>query len=156
MQKRIFFLVAMLVFPVAMLAQTSTPPVKMGLWQTTQTSTIAGMGQLPRIVMQSCFTQAEWKNFFKNMQQDHNCTITHMHQTATSMTADMACHSGDSNSTSHVEVSFVSPEEMHGKVHGEITSPKQPQPMVFDSEFDSVYKGADCQGISPHSPRIIR
>lgn len=156
MQKRIFFIVAMLVFPVAMLAQTSTPPVKMGLWQTTQTSTIVGMGQMPTIVTQSCFTQAGWTNLFKSMQHDHNCTFLHMRQTSTSLTTDMACTSGDGHSTTHLDVSFVSSEKIHGKAHGEMTSSQQPQPIVFDTAFDSVYKGADCRGVSPDSARIIR
>lgn len=156
MQKRIFLLVAMWMFPVGVLAQTSTPPVKMGLWQTSQTSTVSGIGQLHTIVMQSCFTPEGWTNFFKSMQRDDHCTFIHMKQTSTSLTADVACRSSDSNSTGHFDVSFVSPEKMRGKAHGQVVSQMHPEPMVFDTKFESTYLGADCKGVSPDSAKIIR
>jgi hypothetical protein len=155
MQKRMFFLMAMWMFPVGMLAQTSTPPVKMGLWQTTDTSTISGMGQMPVIVTQSCFTQAGWQNVFKSMQHDDHCTFTSMKQTATTFTADMACSSGDSSSTTHFDVKFVSTERIQGEAHGQMLSPHWPQPMNFEAHFESVFQGADCKGVSPDRARVI-
>jgi hypothetical protein len=30
-----------------------------------------------------------------------------------------------------------------------------PQPMTLDGTFQTEYQGADCQGISPDSPKIL-
>ncbi len=47
------------------------------------------------------------------------------------------------------------PGEDERKVHMEITTERQSQPIVMDMTFDSVYQGADCKGISPDSPKIV-
>ena len=177
MQKQICFAVAMLwIFGVAV-AQISEPPVKMGLWQTTNTSTMTGiqippdvaarlqamgrplpsMGQPHTTVVQSCLTPEKWKNMFSDMQRDRECQFTNVHQASDSFSADIACKSADGryNSTGHIEANFPSTEKMHGKAHMETIMQSQPQPIVADMSFDSVYQGADCQGISPDSPKVI-
>lgn len=176
MKKHLCFLVAMLTVPAAMLAQSSTPPVKMGLWQTTSTITVAGIqlppdvvarlkamgrslpGVEPRtIVTQSCLTGDSWKKMYGSMQQGKDCTFTNRHVTAEAMDADMSCRSDGSQtqSTGHIEVSFLSPEKMHGTTHVETTSASRPRPIVSDVRFDSVYQGADCKGISADKSEIV-
>ncbi len=90
-----------------------------------------------------------------DMQQKQNCQITNVHQSATAMSGDMACTTADGSSKGHMEATFASPEKMNGKMHMEVTSSRQSQPIIVDANFDSVYQGADCKGISPDSPKIV-
>ena len=175
MQKRMMLSMTLLGFLSAGMAQISEPPVKMGLWQTNITSTMTGF-QIPpevaarmkamgkpvpgapnTVVTQSCLTPEKWKDSFRHMQQDHDCQLTNVHQSSTAMSADMACKAPDGKytSTGHMEVSFTSESKMSGKVHVTTVMQSQPQPIVMDMTFDGVYKGADCQGISPDSPKIL-
>jgi hypothetical protein len=62
----------------------------------------------------------------------------------------------EGSSKGHVDATFASQEKMNGKMHMEITTARQPQPIVMDGTFESVYQGADCKGISPDSPKIVR
>ena len=180
MQKQFCFMVVLLALSGAALAQTPTPPpVKIGLWQTTNTITVSGIQMPPdvaarlqamgrplptaqprTVVTQSCLTTEKWKNIFTDMQRDHDCHFTNLHQTSDSMSADMACTSGDSrmgaHSIGHIDVSFSGTEKMHGKAHIETIVQSQAQPILMDMSFDSAYQGSDCQGISPDSAKVIR
>jgi Protein of unknown function (DUF3617) len=154
---------------------TPAPPaVKMGLWQNTSTNTMTGIQIPPEVaaklqamgrpvpgaaptttVTQSCLTPEKWQKSFANMQQNKDCQFTNVHQSATGMSGDMACTSAGGASKGHMEATFVSQEKINGKVHMEITSARQPQPIVMDVTFEGLYQGADCKGISPDSPKII-
>jgi hypothetical protein len=177
MYKRMLLSMAVLGFLGVALAQTSEPPVKMGLWQTKVTSTMTGF-QIPpdvaarlkamgrpvpgaepqTVVSQSCLTPGKWKEMFSHMQRNHDCQFTNEHQSSTGMSADMACKSSDgrTSSTGHIAVSFTSSEKMTGKVHAETVRQSQPQPIVMDMSFESAYQGKNCQGISPDSPKIVQ
>ena len=62
---------------------------------------------------------------------------------------------GTESSKGHIEAAFESQEKINGKVHMEITTARQPQPIVMDMTFESLYQGSDCKGISPDSPKIL-
>ncbi|MES2221895.1 MAG: DUF3617 domain-containing protein [Acidobacteriota bacterium] len=179
MQKQeIFFLAAILGFMGVAVAQTvEPPPIKMGLWQTTLTSTMTGfqvppevaarmkamgrsmpMGQPHTTVTQSCATPENWKDMFRNMRRQDKCDLSNEHLTSSSLTADISCKSEDERMTSkgHVDIHFVSDEAIEGKVHVETIMASQPQPIVSDMNFNSAYQGADCHGVSPHSAKVIR
>jgi hypothetical protein len=165
----------LLAFPGAILAQTSTPPVKMGLWKTTNVITVTGMqippdiaarlqamgkqvptGQPQTTVVQSCLTPERWQQSFGHMQRNKNCEYTHTQQTSSAFSTDVVCKSADGSYTAkgHVEVNFVTTVTMHGKAHMETVSTSQTKPIVMDMNFDSTYQSADCQGVSPDSPKI--
>lgn len=178
MQKQIISVVAILGFLGGALGQTvEPPPIKMGLWQTTTISTISGIqippdvaarmqamgrplpiGQPSTIVTQSCATPEKWKDMFRHLHRQGNCQFSNEHQTSSSLTADLACKSPDGRygSSGHIDVSFVSEEKIHGKTHVEAIMESQPQPIVINMSFDSTYQGADCQGVSPDSAKVIR
>lgn len=176
-KKGLCFAVVMLVLSGVTPAQTSTPPVKMGLWQTTNISTMTGFqippevaarlqamgkklptGQPQTTVTQSCLTTEKWQKMFTDMQQNRNCQLSNQHQTSAGFSADMACRSTDGrhNSTGHIQVNFVSEEKMQGKVHVEVISESQPKPIVMDMSFDSAYHGDDCKGVSPDLAKTVR
>jgi hypothetical protein len=178
MRKQIISVVAVLGSLGVALAQTvEPPPIKMGLWQSTITSTISGIqippdvaarmkamgrplptGQPRTMVTQSCATPEKWKDMFRDLRRQGQCQFRNEHLTSSSLTADLACKSPDGSysSSGHIDVSFVSEEKLHGKVHVEMIMESQPQPIVSDMSFDSAYQGADCHGISPDSAKIIR
>jgi hypothetical protein len=152
-----------------------TPPaVKMGLWQNTVTNTMSGIeippevaarmqamgrpvpGSAPRtITTQSCLTADKWQKSITDMQQGKNCQFTNVHQSATGMSGDMTCTTPEGTSKGHLDATFSNQEKMNGKMHMEISTARQSQPIVMDAIFESVYQGSDCKGISPDSPKII-
>jgi hypothetical protein len=177
MKKRDFCLaMAVLAGSIAVGAQDvpTPPPIKMGLWQNTVTNTMSGLqlppdvvakmqamgrpipGSTPRtMVMQSCVTQDNWRKSFTDMQQNKNCQITNLKQTTTSMSGDLSCTTAEGTTRGHVEAAFSGQEKMNGKVHMEITTSRQPEPIVMDTTFEGEYQGADCKGVSPDSPKIV-
>jgi hypothetical protein len=177
MQQHIFLSMALLGFLGSASAQISQPPVKMGLWQTKETITMTGF-QIPpdvaarlkamgrpvpgaepqTVISQSCLTPDKWKEMFSHMQRNPDCKFTNEHQSSTSMSVEMACKSSDGRTSSagHIEVGFTSSTKMTGKVHVDTVSQSQPQPIVMEMTFESAFQGADCQGISPDSPKIIQ
>lgn len=161
----------------AQISASSAPPIKMGRWRTTVTSTISGiqippdvaarlkamgrplpMGEPNTIITESCLTPDKWREMFNHMQQNEECHLSNIHQSSSTMAADMACKSQDgrTHSTGHFEADFDNTEKAHGKVHMEMIMQSQPQPIVADTHFDSAYQGSDCQGISPGSAKIIQ
>jgi hypothetical protein len=176
MKRELFFAVAVLAGSVAVGAQdVPTPPaVKMGLWQNTSSTTMSGIQLPPDVVAkmqamgrslpgstptttvtQSCLTPDKWQKSFANMQQNKDCQFTNLHQSSAGMSADMACTTPQGVSKGHIEATFTSQEKVNGKVHMEITTTRQPQPLVMNMTFESVYQGEDCKGISADSPKII-
>lgn len=177
MKRELCLVVAMFAGSVAVRAQSvpAPPPMKMGLWQNTITNTMSGLQLPPDVVAklqaagrpvpgaaptttvtQSCMTPESWQNSFTDMQQKQNCQITNLHQSATGMSGDMACTSGEGSSKGHMEATFVSTEKMNWKVHLDMTTARQSQPIIVDANFDSVYQGADCKGISPDAAKVVR
>jgi Spy/CpxP family protein refolding chaperone len=151
------------------------PPIKMGLWEGTTVTTMTGLtvppemaerlkamgrpvpGSEPRTMqMQSCLTPESWKQMFTRMQDRENCKVTNLKQDAAGMSADMSCQSGGTGSAQgHLQMDFLTPEKMHGTMHIEVTSSRQPKPIVMDITIDSLYQGADCKDVSPDTPKLI-
>jgi Protein of unknown function (DUF3617) len=176
MKREFCLAMAVLASTVAVVAQDVVPPpaVKMGLWQNTSTNTMTGIQLPPDVVAkmqamgrpvpgmtptttvtQSCLTPEKWQKSFGNMQQNKDCQFTNVHQSASGMSADMVCVTEGRTSKGRIEATFESQEKANGKVHLEIATGRQPQPIVMNMTFESVYQGADCKGISPDSPKIV-
>lgn len=92
----------------ASVAQISDiPPVKMGLWQTEVSTTMAGMENMPgghagagagnhSSVTQSCMTPETWKNDlekFHQSQHSTDCNVTNLHVDSHGMLFDQTCSS---------------------------------------------------------------
>jgi len=151
----------------------STPPIKKGLWQTSSVSKMTGLTLPPEIVqrlkqagrpvpgeptttvMQQCLTAEKWKEDFAQAQGSKDCHMQNLKQTSSSLTADINCTGAATTSTGHMELNFVSAEKMHGTMHAQVISKRQPQPIVMDVTYDSVYQGSDCKGVSPDDPKLI-
>lgn len=176
MKRELCLVMLLLAGSAVMTAQDAVvpPAVKMGLWQNTSTNTMTGIqippevaarmqamgrpvpGAAPRTtVTQSCLTPEKWQKSWADMQGKNNCQLTNVKQSSTGMSGDVACTMAEGSSKGHMEATFTSQEKVNGKMHMEITTARQTQPMVMDMTFESVYQGEDCKGISPDSPKIV-
>lgn len=154
----------------------STPPVKMGLWHGTTVSKMTGLQLPPEVVermkqmgkpvpgseprtieTESCLTPEKWKEMFTKLNEEReSCKVENLKQDSISMSADVVCDSARGGSgKGHIQVNFLSSEKVHGTMHMEMVTQRQPQPIVMDLTFDSTYQGADCKGISPDTPKVM-
>jgi hypothetical protein len=175
MRTRTAALLALAISAAAALHAQTAPPVKMGLWDGTTSTAITGMnlppevaerlkamgrpvpGSEPRIMQtQSCLTPEKWKEMLTRAQDRQNCQLTNLKQDSSRMSADISCGSSTGSSAKgHLDMIFISSEKIHGTLHIEAISPRQPQPIILNTTIDSTYQGADCKGVSPDTPKII-
>jgi hypothetical protein len=147
----------------------------MGLWQGTTVTKMTGLilppdvvakmkemgrpvpGAEPRTMeMQSCLTPEKWKEMLSKAQSNESCKVTNLKQDSSGMSADVTCESArGGGGKGHLEMNFLSTEKVHGTMHMEMMTGRQPQPIVMDMTIDSVYQGADCKGVSPDTPKMI-
>jgi hypothetical protein len=183
MKREICLVLAVLAGSAAVTAQdvpgrvaVAPPAVKMGLWQNTVTNTMTGLqippevaarmqamgrqmpGAAPRTtVTQSCLTPEKWQKAWSDMVgKNSNCQFSNLQQTATSMSGDIACTTPEGLSKGHMEATFSGQEKANGKMHMDITTKRQEQPIVMDVVFESVYQGSDCKGIEPGDAKVVR
>ena len=148
----------------AMLFQLpTTPPMRMGLWQTTSKTKITGInlppGQsLPGLAgqtatMQSCLTPESYRKNIMAGQRPKDCVISHEKMTDRHFAFDISCSSG--KSTGHLEMDFLSKETSHGTMHMQIDSGAG-KPIVIDSVSDGKFVSADCGRVTPDKPVMGR
>ena len=152
----------------------SAPPIKMGLWETTDIATITGMQLPPDVVeklkamgrpipgsephttvIQGCLTPERWRENFAKAQQNQDCHMKNLKEDSSGMSADIDCKSEHGASTGHIQMTYDSTEKVQGTVHMEMTSERNPQPIVIDMKLSSVYQGPDCKGVSPDSAKVV-
>jgi len=156
----------------------ATPPVKMGLWESSITSTIGGMTIPPEVaarlqamgrpvpgstphttVTQSCMTKEEWAKSFEKMNNNEaKCTYTNRNFTSEKISFDMSCASEHGGVfTGHFEMLIDNDEHTHGSAHmkGE-AGQGGGQPMTFDTTLSSHYLGADCGDVKPGDAKVIK
>jgi hypothetical protein len=146
-------------------AQTQSmepPPVKMGLWQTESSTSMAGMPNNPggskhTTVTQGCLTAETWKDEFAKFQknEDQDCKVTNMHQDSHSLSMDETCSSPQYNSTMHFEALIDSSDHIHGTGKAHITGPTFPQGITMDFALSSHYLSSSCGNIKPGDAKVI-
>src|SRR5579883_1352195 len=156
----------------------ATPPVKMGLWESTVTSTIGGLtippdvaarlqamgrpvpGSTPHtIVTQSCMTKEEWAKSIENLNNNEaKCTYTNRTFTSSKFSFDMSCASERGGVFSgHFEMLVDNDEHTHGTAHMKSeTSGPNGQAMTVDTNLSSRYLGADCGDVKPGEAKTIK
>lgn len=136
--------------------QTATaPPMKLGLWETTATTTMQmpGMAMPSRTMkVRSCATAESWNKAFGQARQDKDCKPVNEKLTATSYSFDLACTS--SKATGHGEMDFGEGTTGHGTMHMVVAAGDKP--MIMDTSWKSRYVGADCGSVTPGSPQILQ
>lgn len=180
MKRMIFCLLTAVAAPLAMAQQTlAPPPVKMGLWETRTTVKMTGVQLPPAVVAKlqaqgkpipgneprkklshMCLTAATWHNEFENLEpgrEKSECPMKILKQDSSGMVADFVCNAsapGDKR-TGHIEIKYASAEKWNGTMRTEIVTAAHPAPMLVNMSVDSVYLGADCQGIAPGASRDL-
>jgi Protein of unknown function (DUF3617) len=161
-------------------AQTPTPPpVKMGLWETSVTTQMGGMQQLPpdvvaqlqamgrpvpgaphTIVTQSCLTRDQWQKDMDKMNQPRStdCEVTNRQTGAGKYSFDISCksqHGGTMNG--HWEIQYVDEEHTHGsgRMANDQAGPSG-QSFSMQTTIDSHFLSSDCGDIQPGSPKIVK
>jgi hypothetical protein len=155
----------------------ATPPVKMGLWESTIVSNIGGitippdvaarlqaMGrQVPggphTVVTQSCMTKDEWAKAFEKMNSnsENKCTYTNRTITAQKISFDMSCASERGGVfTGHFEMLIDDEEHSHGTAHMKGEGGQRAQPMTIDTTMTSHYLSADCGEVKPGDAKILK
>ncbi len=155
----------------------ATPPVKMGLWESSITSTIGGITIPPDVaarlqamgrpvpgitphttVTQSCMTKEEWaKSIEKWNNNEAKCTYTNRDFTSQKFSFDMSCASEHGGVfTGHFEMLVDDDEHTHGTAHMKGETGQAGQPMTIDTTLSSHYLGADCGDIKPGDAKIVK
>lgn len=124
----------------------STPPVKMGLWETT-----ASNGRGASYKTRSCFTNESYQKDMAKMPP--GCTISNQAWTPHSFTADVACTMREASSTGHVDVQFPDTETIHSNMSISMTMQGQTMPMNWTT--DSHFVSADCGDITGGQSRPV-
>jgi hypothetical protein len=125
----------------------STPPVKMGLWESTATSARGGSYKT-----RSCFTTESYQTEMAKMPQ--GCTISNQAWTGHSFTADVACTMRDATSTGHIDVQFPDTQTIHSTINISMTAQGQTMPISFTT--DSHFVSSDCGDIAGGESRPMR
>ena len=148
---------------------SETPPVSMGLWQTDTSSTVTGLENTPMAAMasaigrphsaQSCLTPEKWKSDIQgfNARQQHNCTLSNLHQDPQEISFDEACqsaHGGTNNA--HVDIIIEDQQHSHGTVVMKVADPALPQPMTINMHMTSHYLGSDCGSVKPGEGKVVQ
>ena len=143
-------------FVTALFQLPSTPPVKMGLWETNGTmkmimpsmpSGMPGMG--PRASkVRACLTPESYAKALAG-QQRSDCVRSNESITPKQYIFDLSCHGG--KETGHVEMYFDSHESAHSTVHMNASGG-----MTIDSTSTSTFVSSDCGSITPDKPQIVK
>jgi len=155
----------------------ATPPVKMGLWESSITSNIGGITIPPEVaaklqamgrqvpggphttVTQSCMTKEEWAKSIEKMNnsKETQCTYTNKSFTSSKFSFDMSCTSErGSVFTGHFEMLVDDPEHTHGSAHMKGEGGPNGQPMTIDTTLSSHYVSGDCGDVKPGDAKIVK
>jgi hypothetical protein len=148
---------------------SEVPPVSMGLWQTDTSSVVTGLENTPMAAMasalgrphatQSCLTPEKWKNDIQgfNARQQHDCTLSNLHQDAHEIAFDEVCKSArGGNNNAHVDIVIEDQQHSHGTVLMKVADPALPQAMTINMTMSSHYLGSDCGGIKPGEGKMVK
>ena len=125
----------------------STPPVKMGLWEST-----ASNGRGVSYKTRSCFTNESYQTEMAKMPA--GCAASNQTWTSHSFTADVACTMREATSTGHVDVQFPDTETIHSTINISMTAQGQTIPISFTT--DSHFVSSDCGDIPGGQSRSVR
>jgi len=155
----------------------SNPPIKMGLWESSVTSTISGLTLPPDIVAklqamgrpvpggthtlvsQGCMTPDEWTKAMERMNSSNQskCTYTNRTITAQKISFDMSCTSERGSAfTGHFEMIIDDDQHSHGTAHMKGEGGPNGQPMTIDTTLSSHFVAADCGDVKPGDAKIIK
>jgi hypothetical protein len=134
----------------------SAPPMKVGLWESTTTLTIAsprlkGTARPPILgKTRSCVSANSWAKAFANSGREGACT--RINETFSKGLLSFDLHCPNVNGTGHGEMSF-SGTTGHGRVH--LDMKPGGQAVSSDTLIQSRYVGASCGAVAPGKPVVL-
>ena len=149
-------------FAAAFFQMPATPPMKMGLWETTVNTKMSGMDLPPGMnvpglgnnttTVKVCMTP---ESYAKNLGGSTNarqkdCVRSNEVWTAKGYAFDLSCNAG--KMTGHFQIIFDNDTESHGVTH--MTMNTGGRSMQMDSISTSKFLSSDCGGIAPDKPVI--
>jgi Protein of unknown function (DUF3617) len=140
-------------------APPAIAPMKLGLWETTSNMKMSGV-QMPQGMtmpgsmtkVRSCLTQESWTKNLGASQRAQNCTRSNEVFTSTRYAFDMSCPAN--GMTGHFEMTFESKDNGHGVMHMNID--RGGHAMTMDSTIETRFISADCGGVTPDKPEIVK
>src|SRR3954452_18282701 len=100
----------------------TTPPMRMGLWETTSTVKMSGAAMPQGMSManmttkvRSCLTPESYARALGNSERQKDCVRSNEVWTSNHFAFDLACKSG--GATGHFDMTFESKESGHGVMH---------------------------------------
>jgi len=147
-------------FSSAAFAMQANPPMKMGLWEMTSTSTMKATGKMADAMsrsgqamgtpttqsMKMCLTQENWQKAVSG-QMHPGCTESNVVKTAQKYSLTLTCSRGSSTMTTESVTFLDSPVQMHGTIH--LVSNSQNGQMVTDGTSTAKFLSSDCGDIKP-------
>jgi hypothetical protein len=163
-------------------AQTTVAPlpVKIGLWESSVTTTMSGLpippdvaekmramgrplpGDPNTMVMQACVTQDEWSKTLANLGKrgDMTCTTSNLMQDSQKLTFDESCVSPRGGTfAGHFEMFFDDAEHSHGEVHMKTAGAQDGASslkITIDVSTTSHFVSADCGDMKPGDAKVIK
>ena len=143
----------------------STPPMKMGLWEMTSTTTmtIPGMNtNMPARAtkVRMCHTPESWANNLmpqtgrpgaqSNGQSD--CVMSNQSFTGHTFSVDISCPK--SGTKGHMTTTWDGSDSSHGTTHMEINSGGRS--MTMDGTSTSRFVSSDCGAVKPGSAVVVQ
>ena len=136
----------------------TTPPMKLGLWETAGTTTMQMPGmnmppQPPRSVKtRVCVTAETWaKAFASASDRTAGCTRSNESYGASHFSFDMSCPA--MSSSGHFEMDFSSGDSGHGKMHMDMSP--QGHHAIVDVVLNSHFVSSDCGALAPGKSQVI-
>ena len=137
----------------------TTPPMKLGLWESSSTMTMQMTGmnmpsQPPHTIKtRVCVTAETWaKAFSNNSDRTAVCTRSHESYGAGHYSFDMSCPS--MNSSMHFVMDFSGEDSGHGRMHMDMNP--NGHHAVVDSVLDTHFVSSNCGSLAPGASQIIR
>ena len=128
----------------------STPPVKMGLWESTShVELTAGKGLPPTNSKAShCYSADTWAK----SPITSGCHVSNESWSAQGYSYDLDCPNEHNMPAAHMQVDFLSAESMHAVAHVKSSHHGHEVGVVT---IDEHFVSADCGSVSPSKPDIM-
>ena len=119
----------------------NAPPIKMGLWEATTTTSTSKVFKT-----RSCVTPQSYREMLTRMPP--NCALSNQTNSGTSITEEVSCTASNGNvSTGHVSVQIPDSGTAHSTMT--LSATEEGHTMTLTVVTDSHFVSADCGDIAP-------
>ncbi len=128
-------------------AASNLPPIKMGLWEASITSSTS-----TPMKTRSCMTQQSYQQQMAHVPA--GCTLTNLSRGSANMSGDVSCKSPNgAQGSGHFDAEFPDTSTINSTIS--ITVNMQGRSMPITVKTQSHYIGPDCGDIKPGAAQIV-